>query len=603
MCGICGDYHFDGSKPDLNVLDSMLQKLERRGPDNKGVFHEGPMALGHRRLSIIDLSERSNQPMVDNELQLALVFNGTIYNYPELRKELTGKGYRFFSDGDSEVIIKAYAHWGEQCVERLHGMFAFAIVDLRDYSLFVARDRLGIKPLYYSLDDNRFVFASNMQALLAAGHINTDINPVGLHHQLTLHAVIPAPDTIFDGVKKLAPGTTIKIDANGGMQYNRYWHLKASRDPDKSDWSEADWTEAIHDSLLDAVKKRISIADVPVGVLLSGGLDSSLLVALLAEAGVNDLFTFSIGFNDIGDEQGSEFEFSDQVVARYGTRHHKYMIPNHAVLDRLPEAITQMSEPMVGQDAVAFYLLSEKVAREVKVVQSGQGADEVFAGYFWYPQMVESANGNGVGKNSTELDHFAPYYFDRHHDEFLQAVSKRYHGKDHTSELVSNLLTAPYADDFLDKVLRMDTTTLIVDDPVKRVDNMTMAWGLEARVPFLDHQLVELAAQMPSHYKIGRHGGKHVLKTIARGKIPDAVIDRPKGYFPMPALKYVRGEFLDMMSDVLTSQRCRERGVFEQAYIQRLLKNPESEENMTRLKGSKLWHMALLEMWLQTHIG
>lgn len=603
MCGICGDYHFDGSKPDLNVIDNMLQKLERRGPDNKGVFHEGSIALGHRRLSIIDLSERSNQPMVDNELQLALVFNGTIYNYPELRKELTAKGYHFFSEGDSEVILKAYAYWGEQCVERLHGMFAFAILDLRDYSLFVARDRLGIKPLYYSLDNNRFVFASNMQALLAAGHINTEINPIGLHHQLTLHAVIPAPDTILEGVKKLAPGTTLKIDANGGMQHHRYWHLKANRDPAKASWSEADWTEAIHDSLMEAVKKRLTVADVPVGVLLSGGLDSSLLVALLAEAGVNDIRTFSIGFKDIGDEQGSEFEYSDQVVERYNTIHHKYMIPNQSVLERLPEAITHMAEPMVGQDAVAFYLLSEKVSQEVKVVQSGQGADEVFAGYFWYPKMVEAARDRDRRKKGSEVDCFAPYYFDRHHDEFLQAVRSPYHGKDYTSELVNDLLTAPYADDYLDKVLRMDTTTLIVDDPVKRVDNMTMAWGLEARVPFLDHKLVELAAQMPAQYKIGKQGGKHMLKTIARGKIPDAVIDRPKGYFPMPALKYVRGEFLDMMTDVLTSQRCRERGVFEPAYIQRLLKNPEAEENMTRLQGSKLWHMALLEMWLQTHVG
>ncbi|MCU7837570.1 MAG: N-acetylglutaminylglutamine amidotransferase [gamma proteobacterium symbiont of Taylorina sp.] len=594
MCGICGDYRFDGSRPELKSIQSMLQKLQRRGPDNEGIFHEGPVALGHRRLSIIDLSERSNQPMVDNKLQLALVFNGTIYNYPELRKELVQKGHQFFSEGDSEVILKAYAQWGEQCVERLHGMFAFAIVDLRDYSLFIARDRLGIKPLYYSLDDKHFIFASNMQALLATGQINTEINPVGLHNQFTLHGVIPAPNTILQGIKKLAPGTYLKIDVNGEMECHRYWHLKASRDPDKAQWTEEQWTEAIHDSLMDAVKKRITVADVPVGVLLSGGLDSSLLVALLAEAGVNDCRTFSIGFNDIGDEQGSEFEYSDQVVERYGTRHHKYLIPNHEVLDRLPEAITQMSEPMVGQDAVAFYLLSERVSQEVKVVQSGQGADEVFAGYFWYPIMDEASG--------DEFRRFAPYYFDRCHDEYLQTVNAPFQGKDHSREIVTDLLTAPYADNFLDQVLRMDTTTLIVDDPVKRVDNMTMAWGLEARVPFLDHQLVELAAQMPNHYKIGQMGGKHILKKIARGKIPDAVIDRPKGYFPMPALKYVRGEFLDMMNDVLTSQRCRERGIFSSAYINRLLKNPEAEQNMTRLKGSKLWHMALLEMWLQTHI-
>ena len=594
MCGICGDYRFDGSKPELSSIKNMLQKLERRGPDNEGVFHEGPVALGHRRLSIIDLSKRSNQPMVDNKLQLALVFNGTIYNYPELRKELIHKGYQFFSEGDSEVILKAYAEWGEACVERLHGMFAFAIVDLRDYSLFIARDRLGIKPLYYSLDDKHFIFASNMQALLTSERVDRSINPFGLHNQLTLHAVIPAPNTILNGIKKLAPGTYIKVSASGEMDFHRYWHLKAERDPAKVNWTETDWTDAIHDSLAAAVKKRITVADVPVGVLLSGGLDSSLLVALLAEAGVNDLRTFSIGFNDIGDEQGSEFEYSDQVVKRYATQHHKYLIPNSEVLDRLPEAIAQMAEPMVGQDAVAFYLLSERVSQEVKVVQSGQGADEVFAGYFWYPLMDE-AEGN-------EFERFAPYYFDRCHDEYLQAVTQAYHAKNHSRNLVSNLLNAPYADDFLDQVLRMDTTTLIVDDPVKRVDNMTMAWGLEARVPFLDHQLVELAAQMPKHFKIGHLGGKHILKKIARGKIPDAVIDRPKGYFPMPALKYVRGEFLDMMNDVLSSQRCRERGVFEPAYIQRLLKNPEAEGNMTRLKGSKLWHMALLEMWLQMHI-
>jgi len=594
MCGICGDYRFDGLKPELKNIQKMLQKLQRRGPDNEGVFHEGPVALGHRRLSIIDLSERSNQPMVDNRLQLALVYNGTIYNYPELRKELIQKGHHFFSEGDSEVILKAYAEWGEQCVERLHGMFAFAIVDLRDYHLFIARDRLGIKPLYYSLNNSSFSFASNMQALLVTNQVNTEINPVGLHNQFTLHGVIPAPNTILEGIKKLAPGTYLKININGEMQCHRYWHLKAVRDPEKLKWTENDWTEAIHDSLMAAVKKRITVADVPVGVLLSGGLDSSLLVALLAEAGVSDCRTFSIGFNDIGDEQGSEFEYSDQVVERYGSRHHKYLIPNHEVLDRLPEAISQMSEPMVGQDAVAFYLLSERVSQEVKVVQSGQGADEVFAGYFWYPIMDEAPG--------DEFRRFAPYYFDRCHDEYLQTVSSSFQTKDHTREIITDLLTAPYADDFLDKVLRMDTTTLIVDDPVKRVDNMTMAWGLEARVPFLDHQLVELAAQMPNHYKIGQLGGKHILKKIARGKIPDAVIDRPKGYFPMPALKYVRGEFLDMMNDVLTSQRCRERGVFEPAYIHRLLKHPEAEENMTRLKGSKLWHMALLEMWLQTHI-
>ncbi len=591
MCGIGGELRFDGAEPDLAGLSRMLDRLARRGPDHEGTWSDGPLAFGHRRLSIIDLSARANQPMVDPELGLAVVFNGSIYNYRELRRELHGRGYHFFSNGDTEVILKAFAEWGEACVERLHGMFAFALWDGGARRLFLARDRLGIKPLYYSRDGQRMRFASNTQALLAGGGVDTAIDPVALHHQLTLHAVVPAPRTILQGVRKLTPGTTLSIDADGRVQERRYWKLQAQRAGSES-WTEQDWLEAVHTSLRDAVRKRLTVADVPVGVLLSGGLDSSLLVALLAEAGVEDLLTFSIGFEDQPEEKGSEFEYSDQVVARYDTRHHKFHIPNADVLPRLPEAIRQMAEPMVGQDAVAFYLLAERVAREVKVVQSGQGADEVFGGYFWYPRMAAETEGS-------ELDRFAKHYFDRPHAEFLETVTGAYRGEDHTSRTIEALLAEPGAETFMDRVLRLDVTTLIVDDPVKRVDNMTMAWGLEARVPFLDHELVELAARMPPEVKL-KSGGKHPLKAIARGIVPDAVIDRPKGYFPMPALKYVRGEFLDFMRDTLDSTACRRRGVFNRAYVDKLLAAPD--QYFTRLQGSKLWHLALLEYWLQANV-
>ncbi|HEY0635558.1 MAG TPA: N-acetylglutaminylglutamine amidotransferase [Gammaproteobacteria bacterium] len=594
MCGICGELRFDGRAPALGAIERMLEKLERRGPDHGGSFSDGPLAFGHRRLAIIDLSPRGNQPMVDSALGLVLVFNGTIYNYKELREELRAKGHQFFSDGDSEVILKAYAAWGEQCVERLHGMFAFAIWDQRRQSLFLARDRLGIKPLYYVHDAARLAFASNIQALLAGGGVDTSIDPVALHHQFTLHAVLPAPRTILNGVLKLAPGHTLTIDKDGTTQLRRYWQLYATR-PEQAR-SDAEWTEAIHAALREAVKRRLDIADVPVGVLLSGGLDSSLLVGLLAEAGVKNILTFSIGFEDQPEERGSEFEFSDQVVAMYHTRHHKYSIPNEQVLTRLPEAVAQMAEPMVGQDAVAFYLLAERVAQEVKVVQSGQGADEVFAGYFWYPLMD--------AEQGSDLERFARHYFDRPHSEFLETVSADYRGEDHTARLIESLLVEPGADTFIDRVLRMDTTTLIVDDPVKRVDNMTMAWGLEARVPFLDHKVVELAMQLPPSMKLGPQSGdaKHVLKRIARGIVPDAVIDRPKGSFPMPALKYVRGEFLEFMHGILDSQACRNRGLFNRAYVERLLARPDDEAHFTKLRGSKLWHLALLELWLQLNV-
>ncbi len=591
MCGICGELRFDQHAPDLAKVERMMDALARRGPDHEGSHSDGPVALGHRRLAIIDLSPRSNQPLVDTELGLALVFNGTIYNYRDLRAELSAKGYHFFSDGDSEVILKAYAEWGEDCVQRLHGMFAFAVWDVARQQLFLARDRFGIKPLYYSRVRRHLRFASSAQALLAAGDVDTDLDPVALHHHFTLHAVVPAPRTVLRGVRKLEPGYTLTVSADGRERRRRYWELQACR-PERP-MSEFEWIDAVHDGLRRAVERRRLIADVPVGVLLSGGLDSSLLVALLAEArgGTENLLTFSVGFEDQPEEKGSEFEFSDLVAQQYGTDHHRFRIPNDEVLRRLPEAVDAMAEPMVGQDAVAFYLLAERVSREVKVVQSGQGADEVFGGYFWYPRMD--------AEQGSDVDRFRVHYFDRDHDEYLEMVAPQLQGPDYTTAAVAARLARPGADEFLDRVLRLDVTTLIVDDPVKRVDNMTMAWGLEARVPFLDHELVELAARMPPQLKV-KSGGKHVLKTIARGLVPDAVIDRPKGYFPVPALKYVRGPFLDFMREILTSDACRRRGIYQPAYVERLLAEPE--RHLTRIQGSKLWHLALLEFWLQRNV-
>ncbi len=591
MCGICGELRFDAQAVESGLIERMLPALERRGPDDAGVWRQGRVAFGHRRLSIIDLSARSHQPMVDDEL--GLVFNGAIYNYRELRSELQAKGlqakgHTFASGGDTEVILKAYREWGDDCPRYLHGMFAFAIWDERKQRLFAARDRFGIKPFYYAVDDKRLRFASNTQALLAGGGIDTAIDPVGLHFQYTLHAVIPAPHTIL--IRKLEPAHSLVVEADGRQQLQRYWELDATRLPEAR--SEQEWVDATHEALMAAVRKRNDVADVPVGVLLSGGLDSSLLVALLAEIGVEGFHTFSVGFEDQPEEKGSEFEYSDRVVERYQPIHHKFLVPNEQVLERLPEAVDAMAEPMFGQDAVAFYLLSEQVSQHIKVVQSGQGADEVFGGYFWYPRMLAETEGS-------RLDRFRKHYFDRDHDEFLNMVTPPYRGDDHTGAYIGKRLDDGLSGDFLDAVLKLDVTTLIVDDPVKRVDNMTMAWGLEARVPFLDHHLVEVAARCPVDLKL-KSDGKHLLKRIARGIVPDAVIDRPKGYFPMPALKYVRGEFLNFMRDILDSQASRQRGLFDRGYVERLLAAPEMHH--TRIMGSKLWHLALLEFWLQRNV-
>ncbi len=588
MCGICGELRLDGAAVDLAHIVRMLPALERRGPDDEGTWVGDRVGFGHRRLSVIDLTARSHQPMLDAEL--ALVFNGAIYNYRELRDQLRARGHEFVSGGDTEVILKAYREWGTNCPAHLHGMFAFALWDSARQQLFCARDRFGIKPFYYAPDTRWFRFASNPQALLAGGGIDPTIDPVGLHFQYMLHAVIPAPTTILRAVRKLEPAHSLTIAADGSQTLQRYWSLDATRPAVPR--SEQEWVEMTHEALLAAVRKRNDVADVPVGVLLSGGLDSSLLVALLAEIGVGKLHTFSVGFEDQPEERGNEFEFSDQVVERYQPIHHKFLVPNAQVLERLSQAIDAMAEPMFGQDAIAFYLLSEQVAREIKVVQSGQGADEVFGGYFWYQRMLADRNGS-------RLERFRRYYFDRDHDEFLTMVGERYRGDDHTGRFVERHLDDALSSEFLDAVLKLDVTTLIVDDPVKRVDNMTMAWGLEARVPFLDHQLVEVAARCPPALKLQSYG-KHLLKRIARGIVPDTVIDRPKGYFPMPALKFVRGDFLDFMRAILDSRACRERGLFERRYVERLLSEPEMHH--TRIMGSKLWHLALLELWLQRHV-
>lgn len=588
MCGICGELRFDQRQPDEEALRRMTARLSRRGPDHEGFFREGSLGFGHRRLAIIDLSTHADQPMLDKLLHLALVFNGTIYNYQELRSELQELGYEFFSEGDSEVILKAYHAWGEHCVEHFYGMFAFAIYDLRSKALFLARDRLGIKPLYYSLDGARLRFASTLQALLAGGGVDASLDAVALHHHFTLHSVVPAPRTILQGIKKLPPAHTMRFSASGEVELCCYWKLDATR-PDHA-LSEQDWLAATRTVLSRAVERHRLASDVPVGVLLSGGLDSSLLVGLLADH-VDELNTFSIGFEAVAGEQADEFEYSDLVAKHFKTRHHKFAVPNSEVLKTLPAAIAEMSEPMPSYDVTAFYLLGQKVSQEVKVVLAGQGADEVFGGYFWYPRM-DAASG-------THLEKFSEHYFDREHAEYLEMVTDGYAVPDVTSAWVEAQLQQPNAQEFLDQVLRLDVTQLMVDDPVKRVDNMTMAWGLEARVPFLDHELVELAAKMPPSLRL-KEGGKFPLKALARGVIPDAVIDRPKGYFPVPALKYLRGEFLEKMREILNSEACIKRGLLRREYVEKLLAAPDIY--LTRIQGSKLWHLALLEWWLQVNV-
>lgn len=591
MCGIAGELRFDQQFADIRAVADMAESMSRRGPDGEGLFSLGGRCFGHRRLSIMDLSSRAHQPFVDNLLGLGIVFNGAIYNHHELRAELRERGYQFTSTGDTEVIIKAWHAWGPKALKRLYGMFAFALWERDSGVTYFARDRLGIKPLYYTREKERLRFASALPALLKGGGVDTSLDLQALHYYMTFHSVVPAPHTILNGVRKLPPGCWMKVTPDGDCSIREWWRLDFTRSEEDERRSFDDWKTAVLDSLRQSVKRRL-VSDVPVGVLLSGGLDSSLITGLLAEAGTIGLRTYSIGFEPVGSEEGNEFRYSDLIARHYGTVHEKLHIPADNLLAALPDAIAAMAEPMVSHDCVAFYLLSQAVSRHSKVVQSGQGADEVFAGYHWYPPLTD------VADTAAGIDMYKRVFFDRDHEELRALLNPDIRIDDVSSAFVASRFARPGADSAIDRALRLDTTVMLVDDPVKRVDNMTMAFGLEARVPFLDHELVELAARIPAQHKVA-NGGKHVLKEAARTVIPAEVIDRPKGYFPVPALKYLRGDFLQVVRDTLGSQRARERGLFRRDAVEHMLESPDS--HITPLGGSKLWQIALLEAWLQTN--
>ena len=589
MCGISGELRFDGGLAQPELVAGMTASLAARGPDGAGVWTSGSVGLGHRRLAIIDLSPKGDQPMVDPELGLTIVFNGCIYNHKELRRELEASGYRFFSTSDTEVVLKAFHCWGDKFLDRLAGMFAFCIVERDSGRAVLARDPLGIKPLYLAELPGSLRFASTLPALTSAGDVDCTVDPVALHHYLTFHAVVPAPRTIVTGVTKLPPATMLEVEPDGRRRETRYWRPSHRADGAPLFDSPEEWLEAVAAALRLAVERRL-VADVPVGVLLSGGLDSSLIVGLLRERGQDALSTFSIGFDTLGGEDGDEFRWSDVVAEHFATDHHRIRVPTADVLSALEPTVAAMSEPMVSHDVVAFFLLSREVSKHVKVVQSGQGADEVFAGYHWYQKLFDTS-GDGV-------EDYASVFFDRDHQAVAEVVSPEYlPDTDVSRDFVAGHFARPGAASPVERALRLDTQVMLVEDPVKRVDNTTMAWGLEARVPFLDHELVEVAAACPSELKVAQ-GGKGILRDLARTVIPSEVIDRPKGYFPVPPLVHLEGPYVELLRDALVSPAARCRGLFRPEQVEHLLDHPNE---LTGLRYNKLWQLGLLELWLQSH--
>ena len=584
MCGICGEMRFDGTQTSIIRSKIMLDAISSRGPDNTGSYIDKNIFLGHKRLSVIDISSNSDQPMEDDDL--IIVFNGVIFNYKKLRDILSIEGYEFFSDGDTEVILKCYMHYGEDMLNHLDGVFSFVIYDRNSREFFCARDRLGIKPFYYTYTKDAFAFSSNTTAFIDDKK-DFSINKKSLHHQFTLHSVVPAPDTIYSNIFKLEPGSFARVYSDGKISKTKYYsfnHIKLNiKNNDREIIEETDRL------LLKAIEKRFYTADVDVGVLLSGGLDSSLIVAMASKHNLSDINTFSIGFPTIGNEEGNEFYYSDKVSKQFKTNHHKYNISQDELFGSLDDVVKAMPEPMFSQDSAAFYLLAKKVSLKQKVVLSGQGADELFGGYFWYKKM-DQTRGSSVEK-------FTQHYFDREHDDYCKMINKSFINTDYSVPLIEKLYDDQRNDiSFLDKTLRIDLSTLIIDDPVKRVDSMTMSHGLETRVPFLDRDLFEFVLSIPSLSKL-KNDGKYYLKKIAEKYLDDELIYRDKFYFPVPPLKIIQGQFYTYIKSILLSNSCKRRGLYNFDYIEKLLRIPNS--HFTKLNGNTLWHLGLLERWFQ----
>ncbi len=590
MCGISGEIGFRGARPDRSRVARINAALSSRGPDASGELHRDRVSFAHRRLAIIDLSEAGAQPMSDAALGLDLVFNGCIYNYRDLRRELEALGYAFFSHSDTEIILKAHYAWGEAAPARFHGMFAYALHDQASGAVWLVRDRFGAKPLYYCHDAERLRFASTLPALLAGGSVDSALDSRGLLYFLSFHGAVPGPTTLLRGVAKVPPANILRIDADGAMHTRAYWRLSFARTPDDDARSMDEWVELLAPALRQAVARRM-IADRPVGLFLSGGLDSSIIAALQHQVHGPGLRSLAIGFQSIDGVDGNEFQYSDMAATLFATDHRRIVIDSAHVVETLPALFRAMSEPMVSRDGIGFYELSRACAEEsLKVVQGGQAADELFAGYGFYQDFAGVAD--APAKYQSDV-------FDFNRAKLETAIDPAWLGEAGASEALVRAEMAALGDaDPVDKAIHFHACVKMAEDQLKRVDDTTMAWGVESRLPFIDHELAELSARIPSRHKLAE-GGKGVLKSLARRLLPAALVDRPKGYFPVPEIQYPQGRIFEMARAALTAPAARQRGVFREDYLEALFREPQTRR--MRSGAAELWYCASLELWLQAH--
>ncbi len=610
MCGIAGIYRIDRKPVDQKTLQAMVEKLKHRGPDDTGIFLRQHVGLGHSRLSIIDLSPAGHQPMQDATGNFQIVFNGEIYNFKELRSQLELLGHTFVSKTDTEVILAAYQTWGLACLDKLRGMFAFAIYDARQNEIFLARDRMGEKPLYYYHDAKKLVFASEIKAILEDATIPREIDRQGLVNYFTFgHSV--APDTMYQGIKKLLPGNYLKLK-NGAVTTQAYWAISFARQEDRG---KTYYRQEIQRRFEDSVAERL-ISDVPLGVFLSGGVDSSAVVAMMAKLGVSPIKTFSVGFNIPGQEF-NELTNAKVVADYFATDHHELLLQENDLVGTLEKLVYHFDEPFGDAANFPVFYMSQFAKNQVSVALTGDGGDEIFGGYRRYAAEKNRSlllplswlvPGNLGGFRKTQKLAAALPLADNllRHTRWISFFSPAMLQQLFLKPIQANPLKmyqqyfngASFASQ-ADAMMYLDQKILLPDAYLEKVDKASMAVGLETRPPLLDHRLVELANTIPVKYKIRGFEGKLIFKEAMAGLLPKSVLRKKKHGFAVPTNRWFRGKLQRYLAEVLFDPKTKSRGYFNYEYIEKLY---QAYQNQNQPFDSQLWLLLNFELWHRQYL-
>jgi asparagine synthase (glutamine-hydrolysing) len=624
MCGICGKLNFDrDDEVPESLLKAMADSILHRGPDDEGYYISGQIGLGFRRLSIIDLAG-GHQPISNEDGTIWIVFNGEIYNFQEIREGLLEKGHTFRTKTDTEVIVHLYEEYGEAGIESLRGMFAFAIWDQNQKKLLLARDRIGIKPLYYGLTPHSLVFGSEMKAILQDPEVKREILPTTIDRFLTF-GYVPGEETLLRGIYKLPPGSFMVVK-NGKTEVKQYWDLHFSSSP----VTLQDAGEQLLEILKESVRLHM-ISDVPVGFLLSGGVDSTAMLSLASRMTDRPISSYTVGFANSG--FADERPFARLAAKKYGSQHHEITISSKEFADFLPQYIWHIEEPVCEPPAVALYYVSKLARNYVKVLISGEGGDEAFGGYqnyrsmLWMERIKRIAGPlTGTLSKTLSLMHqvipwkriekylplfdvpFESYYYSRTSSpfDFFNGHYKDIYSNDFCAQIdkqrsllpVTRLLSKNGSEDVLSRMLYVDSKTWLPDDLLVKADKMTMANSLELRVPLLDHKLLEFAATLPSNFKVRGLTTKYIAKRVLAKQIPAEIVKRKKAGFPIPYEIWLRADLRDSIHDVLLDRKTLDRGYFRKSAIEKLLRaNSESgahAKDIFSLLVLELWHRQFL---------